>query len=131
MRDNVYPFLRYDDCPAAMEFLQKAFGAELVANYGGPDGKVAHAELRFGSGIVMTGSTREPRSRTPEGNVDKIEHGIYIAVEDIEALFERARAAGATMVRPLEDTDYGSREFSALDPEGYWWSFGTFHPAEA
>ena len=52
----------------------------------------------------------------------------YIVVPDAEEVYARAQAAGATMVRPLQDTDYGSREFTVNDPEGHSWSVGTYDP---
>jgi len=53
---------------------------------------------------------------------------VYVYVEDVDAHHARARAAGAEIVRPLQDTDYGSREYSVRDLEGHLWSFGTYHP---
>jgi uncharacterized glyoxalase superfamily protein PhnB len=53
---------------------------------------------------------------------------VYVAVADTDALYERAKAAGAEIVRELHDTDYGSRDFAAKDPEGNLWSFGTYRP---
>jgi uncharacterized glyoxalase superfamily protein PhnB len=54
--------------------------------------------------------------------------GIYLSVEDLDAHHERARAAGADVTRELQDTEYGSREYSARDPEGLHWHFGTYVP---
>jgi uncharacterized glyoxalase superfamily protein PhnB len=104
-----------------MKWLQEAFGFEEHAVYEGPDGTLAHAELRLGSGILMIGSgpdTEEPFS-------------LYVTVADIDAHYERAVAAGAEMVRPLRDTDYGSREYGARDLDGHVWYFGTYAPAPA
>ena len=56
---------------------------------------------------------------------------LYVVVEDPDAHHERAVAAGASVVRPLEDMDYGSREYSVRDPEGNLWSFGTYDPYRA
>lgn len=131
MPDNIYPFIRYQDAPAAIEWLQRAFGAEVVANYEGPGGTVAHAELRFESGIVMMGSARSPQAAQRPRDIEQVDQGVYIAVADIEGHYARAKAAGAEIARELEDTDYGSREYSMVDTEGYWWSFGTYHPAGA
>jgi uncharacterized glyoxalase superfamily protein PhnB len=131
MSNNVYPFRSYQDAPAAINWLQKAFGAEVVASFEGPADTIAHAELRFESGIVMMGSARSPQKGSRPRTIEEIEQGVYIAVADIESHYARAKAANAEITRPLEDTDYGSREYSAVDPEGYWWSFGTYHPAGA
>ena len=59
---------------------------------------------------------------------DEVQQGVYVQVEDVDAHYARARAAGAEIVRPLQDTDYGSREYSVRDLEGHLWSFGTYQP---
>jgi uncharacterized glyoxalase superfamily protein PhnB len=120
---TVFPALTYDDAQAAVDFLQRAFGAEQHALYRDDDGRVAHAEFRFGNGIVMFGGAT-PESPAARGGGG----GVYITVEDPKALCERAREAGAEIVRDLHDTDYGSQEFSAKDPEGNAWHFGTYQP---
>jgi uncharacterized glyoxalase superfamily protein PhnB len=114
----IFPTLRYRDANAAVDWLERGFGLEQKAVYRGDDGTVHHAELRLGSGFVMLGQQRD----------DGWSNGIYVVVADPDALHDRAVAAGARIVRALEDTDYGSREFSADDPEGNRWSFGTYDP---
>ncbi len=113
---NIYPFMRFADTDAALEWLSRAFGLDEVVVYRGDDGVVQHAEMSLGPGIVMFGPG------------DPAEQGVYVAVEDADAHYERAKAAGAEIVRELEDTDYGSREYTARDPEGHVWSFGTYRP---
>lgn len=113
---NIYPFMRFADAEAALEWLSRAFGFEELVVYRGDEGGVHHAEMSLGPGIVMFGPG-DPSSQ-----------GIYVAVEDADAHFERAKAAGAEIVREIEDTDYGSREYTARDPEGHLWSFGTYRP---
>ncbi len=116
---NVYPFLRYADADAALEWLGRAFGFREHAVYRGGDderGPIVHAEVSLGPGIVMFGQG------------DPGDHGVYVAVDDADAHYERAKAAGAEIVRELEDTPYGSREYTARDPEGHVWSFGTYRP---
>ena len=115
---NVYPFLRYADADAALEWLGRAFGFKERAVYRSDDaaGTIHHAEIALGPGIVMFGPG------------DPGEHGIYVAVEDADAHYQQAKAAGAEIVREIEDTDYGSREYTARDLEGNVWSFGTYRP---
>jgi uncharacterized glyoxalase superfamily protein PhnB len=118
---NIYPFLRYADADAALAWLGRAFGFREHAVYrSGQDdtGPIQHAEISLGPGIVMLGQGDDPADR-----------GIYVAVEDADAHYERAKAAGAEIVRAIEDTPYGSREYTARDPEGNVWSFGTYQPA--
>jgi uncharacterized glyoxalase superfamily protein PhnB len=54
---------------------------------------------------------------------------LYVYVDDLEAHYERARLAGAQIVMPPQETDFGSREYHARDVEGHLWTFGTFHPS--
>src|SRR5215203_2978811 len=89
----------------------------------GPDGEIAHAELSFDNGMVMLG-----RSGGSEAVFDTGAQSIYVVADDVDALHARAVAAGAKIVYPLTDQDYGSREFSAKDPGGNLWSFGTYRP---
>ncbi|MEY2516533.1 MAG: hypothetical protein QOJ89_3891 [bacterium] len=121
---TAYPVLRYRDARAAIDWLERAFGLECKEAHEGPDGAVVHAELRAGKGLVMLGTDRDSDGLGPRAGVGSV----YVAVEDPGALHERAAAAGAEIIRPLVDTDYGSREFSAKDVEGNHWSFGTYAP---
>jgi uncharacterized glyoxalase superfamily protein PhnB len=117
---NVYPFLRYADAEEALQWLERAFGFKEHVVYRGGEGNtgpIHHAEISLGPGIVMFGQG------------DRGDHGIYVAVDEADAHYERARAAGAEIVREIEDTDYGSREYTARDPEGNVWSFGTYRPS--
>jgi uncharacterized glyoxalase superfamily protein PhnB len=120
---TVFPGRIYDDASAAIDFLVDAFGAERHAVYEGQGRVIEHAELRFGNGIVMLGSSTEdlPASQGAGGS-------IYVVVEDPDAHHERARDAGADIIRELQDTHYGSREYGARDPEGNSWYFGTYQP---
>lgn len=124
---TICPTLRYKDAKAAIAFLTDAFGFTEVAVYEGGDGTVEHAELAYGNGMVMLGSERSGTafSRIAEtlGAVS-----VYVVVEDADAHHERAVAAGAEVVLPLTDQEYGSRDYTARDPEGNLWSFGTYVP---
>ena len=122
---TIYPSLRYRDAPAAIEFLERAFGFrrhEVIEN---PDGTIAHAELVYGTGMVMLGSEREDPLTGPRAG----KGWLYMVVNDPDRHCETARAAGAEIVTELSDTDYGSRDYAARDPEGNLWHFGTYRPA--
>src|SRR5918994_5871284 len=120
---TVFPTLSYDDAPAAIDFLIEAFGAERHAVHSADDGTIQHAELRFGNGIVMLGSASgEMRATRGRGG------GVYIVVADPDEHRARAREAGAEIVRELHDTEYGSREYAAKDPEANTWYFGNYQP---
>ncbi len=122
---TLYPLMRFDDAPAAIDFLERAFGfvaREVIAN---PDGTIAHAELALGPSVLMLGSDRDdPRLGRRAGK-----GWIYVAVDDADEHCRRARNEGAEIIAEPFDTDYGSRDYSALDPEGNEWHFGTYRPA--
>jgi uncharacterized glyoxalase superfamily protein PhnB len=125
-----FPGMRYIDAPAAIDWLEKAFGFQRQVAYPGPDGTIAHAQLIFNGGMIMLGSYKEDvfQYKTPL-QAGGVTQAVYVYVPDIDAQFARAKAAGAEIVAPLKDTDYGSREFSARDLEGHLWHFGTYLPA--
>jgi uncharacterized glyoxalase superfamily protein PhnB len=122
---SIYPVLKYEDAHAGIDFLERAFGFERHAVYEEESGGVGHAELRLGGEYVMAGSTSEGDERFNQGAGKQ---SVYVVVEDPDALHARAREAGATIEREPEDQHYGSREFTARDPEGNLWSFGTYRP---
>jgi uncharacterized glyoxalase superfamily protein PhnB len=122
--------MSYEDAPAAIEWLVAAFGFEAVAVFPAADGTINHAELRLGDeGWVMLSSTHDDKFnvRTPLA-LGASTQGIAAYVEDIDAHYARAVAAGAEMVDDLKGTDYGSRGYTARDPEGHLWSFGNYRP---
>ena len=121
----IIPTLRYKDAKAAIEFLERAFGFERHTVM--EDGDViTHAELRYGDGVVMLGTGGQGDARFDTGR-----NVIYVVVEDPDAHYEQAKAAGAEIVMELTDQDYGSRDYAAEDPEGNVWSFGTYNPFTA
>ena len=125
MRPNIFPALHYKDPDAALEWLKRAFGFEEKAVYRDDDGRIQHAELRLGDGLVMFGGVPADTAR-PDGAQPPVT--IYAIVSDPDSHYERARAAGAEIVRELADQSYGSREYGARDLEGNGWSFGTYDP---
>jgi uncharacterized glyoxalase superfamily protein PhnB len=124
---DIFPALRYNDAHAAIDLLVNAFGFTPSAVHEDDNGVVQHAELAYGDGMVMLGETpREPDSNRldmPVGGTS-----VYIVVDDPDAHYERARAAGVKIRRELRDEDYGSRGYTAEDAEGNLWSFGSYRP---
>jgi uncharacterized glyoxalase superfamily protein PhnB len=120
---SIHPVLTYDDAHAAIDFLERAFGFERVAVHEGDDGKVVHAELRFGEDLVGLSSTGAGDPVFQQGTGKTV---VYVAVDEVDSLHDRAKAAGAEIVMAPADQDYGSRDFAARDPEGNIWSFGTY-----
>ena len=129
---TVIPAMRYRDANAAIEWLCKAFGFERHLVVPGENGTVAHAQLSFGNGMIMLGSAREDEFgqwvKPPRETGDIGTQSAYVIVEDADAHYARAKAAGAEIVMEVEDQDYGGRLYACRDPEGHLWSFGTYDP---
>jgi uncharacterized glyoxalase superfamily protein PhnB len=121
---SLFPALCYRDAPGAAAWLERAFGFAPHALHRDAEGTVVHAEMRLGNGMVMFGAARPDDPENPWAN----RSGIYAVVEDIDAHYARAVAAGAQILRPLADTPYGAKEYTAADSEGNLWSFGTYRP---
>jgi uncharacterized glyoxalase superfamily protein PhnB len=122
---SIYPVLKYSDAHAAVDFLERAFGFQRHAVHEGEAGAIAHAELRFGDQVVMLSSAGvgDPAYDQGLGRTT-----VYVVVDEVDALFDTAKAAAAEIVLAPTDQDYGSRDFSVRDPEGNIWSFGTYRP---
>lgn len=119
----VTPYLLYKDCEAALDFLSRAFGFDEALRYTGEEGYVNHAEMGVGAGgrIYMGNPGEGYRNPRDQGRETV---GIYVEVdEDVDALCERARSAGAEIVEEPADQEYGHRRFTARDPEGHMWFF--------
>ncbi|MGD0095944.1 MAG: VOC family protein [Terracidiphilus sp.] len=129
---TIVPGHRYQNAPAAIEWLCKVFGFERHAVYEGENGTIAHAELTLGKGMIMLGSGKNDEFGSgfrPPAELGGVEtRSVYIVVPDADGAYARAVAAGAKVIRPLHDTDYGSRDFTVRDPEGHSWSVGTYDP---
>jgi uncharacterized glyoxalase superfamily protein PhnB len=127
----VWANLGYRDARAAIDFLVAAFGFEEVAVYEGEKaGTVGHAELRWpaGGGIMLHTTERgslTDLTRQATADAGYPAYSVHIATDEPDALFERAVAAGATVVREPTDSPLGTRGFVVSDPEGLYWSFGT------
>ena len=131
-RSTVIPGHRYRNAPAAIDWLCQVFGFERHAVHEGPSGTIAHAELTLGGGMIMLGTGKDDefgrgfKSPADLGGIET--RSVYIVVPDADAAHARALAAGAQIIRPLQDTPYGSREFGVKDPEGHTWIAGTYDP---
>lgn len=130
---TVIPTLRYRDAAKAVDWLCDAFGFEKRLVVPGEGGRIEHAQLTFGNGMIMLGSA----GRHGGGYDDLVgppapggpcTQASYLIVEDVDAHCERARAAGADIVLPPTDKDYGGRDYTCRDFEGNVWSFGTYDP---
>lgn len=123
---TLYPHLQYADADAAMQWLEDVLGCERVADHRDDAGNVVHAEVALGGAVLMLGSAgvgRDPfRSLPPGGQL------VYVALDEVDSLYERVRDAGGEIAVETTDTSYGSRDFTARDPEGNLWAFGTYRP---
>jgi uncharacterized glyoxalase superfamily protein PhnB len=116
----------YRDPFAALDWLEKAFGFERQFVVATPDGKLAHSEMRFGEGCVMICGGWPGMPYTSPADLEyKNTQSVHVQLKSgIDAHYERARAAGATVVREIADQFYGDRVYVVSDPEGHVWSFG-------
>lgn len=119
----IVPYLAYDDAPAAIEFLCRAFGFEEAFRLPMPDGRIGHAELRFRDNLLMLASSYPEIGFSGPAKLPALHAQVWIEVEDVDAHCARARAAGATIAEEPTDKPYGDRQYLAVDPEGHRWSF--------
>jgi uncharacterized glyoxalase superfamily protein PhnB len=131
---TVIPVLRYRDAPAAIEWLCQTFGFEKNLVVSNKDGTIAHAQLSFGNGMIMLGSVLKNETefgrlmKQPDEIGGAATQSAYVVVNDADAVYVRAKAAGAKIAVEIKDEDYGSRDFSCYDLESHLWSFGTCDP---
>lgn len=130
---SVIPTMRYEDAPAAIEWLCRAFGFRKHLVVPGERGQILHAQLAFGNGMIMLGSASNEGEfgkyvRTPRHTGGIGTQSAYVVVQDADAHYARAVAAGARIVIDVKDEDYGGRGYSCRDPEGHLWNFGTYDP---
>jgi uncharacterized glyoxalase superfamily protein PhnB len=132
-RSTVIPAFRYRDAPAAIDWLCRALGFEKHAVYPNPDGTIAHAQLTFGNGMIMLSSVIEgspfsEHMRQP-AEIGGAETQVpCLIVDDTDAVYASAKAAGAEMLMDIADMGYGGRAFTCRDPEGHLWSVGSYDP---
>ncbi|MBV8603418.1 MAG: glyoxalase [Pelomonas sp.] len=138
MSAAVIPCLRYADAHAAIAWLVRAFGFEINLVVPDAQGGIAHAQLLWrdakrGHAMVMLGSA-EPLGEfgrlmaQPLACEGRSTQSSYLIVDAIDAHHERARAAGAEIVLPIVDQEYGGRGYTCRDLEGHLWSFGSYDP---
>ena len=131
----IIPCLRYRDALAMIDWLCRAFGFERHAVHADGD-TVHHAQLRFGSGMVMLGSVANASDWgrlivQPDEIGLRETQSACVVVADADAHYARAVAAGATVVQDIADQDYGGRGYACRDPEGHLWWFGSYDPWRA
>lgn len=131
---NVVPCMRYRDAPAAIDWLCTTFGFTATLVVPNENGSIAHAQLGFGSSMVMLASVVDTDYgrllKQPQDIGQFVTQSTYLVVEDADVVYERVRAMGGEIVLDIQDEDYGGRGFTCRDPEGHVWSIGTYDPAQ-
>jgi len=119
------PYLIVRDAARAIEFYKRAFGAQELMRLDGPGGKVGHAEVRIGDSPIMLADEFPDMGALSPQSVGGSPITILLYVEDVDARFRQAVAAGATVVRPVKDQFYGDRSGTVADPFGHKWTIAT------
>ena len=123
--NTISPYLAVDDAEKAIEYYKKAFGAEETVRMNGPDGRIGHAELKIGDSHVMLSDPFPQSSTTPPTELGGTSGSIFMYVEDVDAVVQKAVDAGATVTMEVEDQFWGDRFGSITDPFGHNWSIAT------
>jgi uncharacterized glyoxalase superfamily protein PhnB len=116
---TVVPILVYEDVGQAIDWLGRAFGFAERLRFE-RDGVVSHAQLTVGEGAIMLGR-QGGAFRAPQR--EAVSAYVHVTVEDVAAHFERAKTAGADIVKVPTDMPFGVRQYTARDPAGHWWTF--------
>ena len=119
---HIIPYLLYEDVGRALQWLADAFGfRETGERMTTPEGRINHAAMEFEGELIMMGCPG-PQYKSPK-RLGQVTQNLYVNVRDIDRHYERARAAGAEILQPLQNMFYGDRRYGAADPEGHHWYF--------
>jgi PhnB protein len=122
---TVCPYLVVNDASRAIDFYAKAFGAKELFRMPGPGGKIMHAEILIGdSHVMLSDETPATGVRSPQA-VNSTTVGIFLYLEDVDAVFKVALASGAKELAPLQDMFWGDRYGKLADPFGHQWMLAT------
>jgi PhnB protein len=122
---RVTPYLCVDGAAAAIEFYGEVFGAKERMRMPAPDGRIGHAEMQIGDGVIMLSDEHPEIDIRGPRSIGGTPVTISVYVEDVDATFERAVRAGAKALRPVENQFYGDRSGQFEDPFGHRWSIAT------
>ena len=122
---SITPYLLVRDAGRALAFYRDAFGADQVMRFDTPDGKVAHAEVKIGDSHVMLADETPGQGFVGPQTLGGAGVSLMLYVDDVDATFARAVAAGASVRRPVADQFYGDRVGTLVDPFGHVWSIAT------
>jgi PhnB protein len=119
------PYLIIKGASAAIDFYKKVFGAKELMRMPDPSGKIGHAEIEIGNSKIMLADEHPDMGYRSPQSLGGSPVGIHLYVPDVDATVEKAVAAGAKLVRPIQDQFYGDRSGQVIDPFGHVWSIGT------
>ena len=119
------PSLAVDDAAGAIDFYKRAFDARERARMEGPGGMIAHAELEIGGSLVMLADPFPQSTTKPPKELGGTSVGVFMYVEDVDAVVARAVDAGATITMPVDDMFWGDRYGKVTDPFGHEWEIAT------
>jgi uncharacterized glyoxalase superfamily protein PhnB len=129
---TVIPSVRCRDAHAMISWLERVLGFARQAVYEGPGGTVEHAQMTYGLGMLMLGSVRDDAAARSWVQPDEVggreTTGLYLVVEDCDALYAKAKAEGAEITQELMSPEYGGKSFAVRDPEGRVWGVGSYDP---
>ncbi|EGW55895.1 VOC family protein [Candidatus Endoriftia persephone] len=120
---RVTPYLFYNDPGDALEWLARVFGFEKRLEMPAPDGSIAHAEMQYQDGVIMLGPANQERGGYSPAGLAGVTQSLYIYVDDVEAHYVQAKAAGAEKITEPMDMFWGDRMYTAENLEGHQWSF--------
>ncbi len=122
---SVTPYLIVKGAAAAIDFYKKSFGASEMMRLGGPDGAIAHAEIKIGDSFVMLADENPQMGFRSPKNLGGTPVSMMIYAPNVDAMFAQAVANGAVVMRPIQDQFYGDRSGSLTDPFGHVWTIAT------
>jgi PhnB protein len=122
---SVTPYLTLNDAARALDFYKRAFGAQEVMRMDGPGGKIAHAEIKIGDSMIMLADEMPGAGARSPQSLGGTTGGVFLYVENVDATFKQAVAAGARVESPLADMFWGDRYGRLTDPFGHSWSVAT------
>lgn len=131
---SLHAYFGYRDAPAALRWLERAFGFETLYEVPDGEGGIMHSEVKFGAVAFMVFSDAGAGYDRPARKGDSVGQGMYVSVEQdatVDTIHASAAEAGATVIWAPEATEWGSYRCRVLDLEGYEWTFGTLHPGQA
>jgi len=122
---TVTPYLTVQNAARAVDFYKRAFGAKEVTRMDGPDGKIAHAELKIGDSMIMLGDEMQGSGTKSPQSLGGTTGGIFLYVENVDSVFDQAVTAGAKADQRPADMFWGDRYGKLTDPFGHSWSVAT------